>query len=377
MVNLNHCQGLSDYLNDVSNVPFAVGPSNGSKGGFALEREKRNYEFGTIVQKYLLTERKLLEKIEGLEEKTEPGASLKIPKGHTCGEIVRGYKRQLRSARKKLEEHRRNNGSPYTQAKQGLSESCLLLVVNWAKKYAEKSGLNISDLVGYGNKGLMRATEKFDPKRGYQFSTYASYWIRQSITRGIANEESKGDLAFSYPVYKKRGRISEIERLLSSELSRQPSEEEIARRYNKVHSPKNPKDKIDREAVRALRDSKLVLRLSLLGREEDSDFEIRDTDTEAPYQIAARNERFQGVLDYLDNSGNFNINEKEVVKYRFGLEGRASMTLREVGAQLELTRERIKQIEAKALKKLKLYFNPEDVVQPAEEALLKKKRKIN
>ncbi|MBS3075083.1 sigma-70 family RNA polymerase sigma factor [Candidatus Pacearchaeota archaeon] len=361
MAELNCYLGLADYLTDIGNLPFASCPLNEDSISFAKERERRNIKLGTIVQRYLLTERRLSNKVEGLEKEFLGKLGLAEPVLYgNFGKIMQWtneYREKIKSTRKKLEDYRRDNSPAYIQAKQVISESCLFLVVYWAKKYAEKFNLNVNDLIGYGNRGLMHAVEKFNPKRKCLFSTYATFWIRQSISRGIADEECKGNFSLSYPMYKKRGKILKIEELLFSELGRNPNEEETARKYNEVYCLKDSRSRIKLEDVKVLRALRRVSRLSLLGCDKDREFDVEDIRSEASFEIAARNDGVREVLDYLDNSGRFTSDEIEVIKYRFGIE-RDPRTLKETGTILKLTRERIRQIEAKALQKLKNRFDP-------------------
>lgn len=359
MVNDSYNPTLAAYLNDIIQVPFVVGPkgSNGNQKLFEEERDRRNIKFGFIIQKYLSCERRLLTEIRDLEKKTKPEAELKVPRGYTQEELTEEYQEKLKSARMRLDYYKGKYGPEYVQAEHGLSQSCLLLVVNIARGYARKYQVNINDLIEDGNTGLMRAVKKFDPTLGFKFSTYATYWIRQSIMRGLYGEMRK-DLALAYKLCQRKSKITRIEDMLISEFEREPTEEEVIERYNQVYGTKGPSHRIEGDDVRALRQSRKVSRLVTSTCEEEQNLDIEEKRTQLSYEISDGNEKIHKVLDYLNNSDDLNLDEREVVKDRYGLEGRTPKTLKELGEILGLTRERIRQIESAAMRKLKLHFDP-------------------
>lgn len=226
------------------------------------------------------------------------------------------------------------------RAKKRLAETNLRLVVSIAKRYVGR-GMSFLDLIQEGNLGLMKAVDKFDYKRGFKFSTYATWWIRQAITRAIADQAR----TIRIPVHMVEtiNKLVRIERQLVQELGRDPSNEEIAKEMG-----------IEVEKVREVRKiaQEPVSLETPIGEEEDShlgDF-IEDDTAVAPDEAAnftMLREELNEILMTL------NERERKVLELRFGLVDGTPRTLEEVGKEFNVTRERIRQIEAKALRKLK------------------------
>ena len=272
---------------------------------------------------------------------------LTVPRGVSLDDPVRMYLREigrikLLTADEEIDLARKiiQGGNVGAIAKRKLVQANLRLVVSIAKKYVGR-GMLFLDLIQEGNLGLIRAAEKFDHERGYKFSTYATWWIRQAITRAIADQAR----TIRIPVHMVEtiNKLKKVTRKLAQELSRKPTEDELAQEMNISISKLREIIKVAQEPISLE---------TPIGKEEDSrlgDF-IEDKDADAPVKTVAHELLREDLAEVLSG---LSPRERYVLRLRFGMDDGRQRTLEEVGQLFGVTRERIRQIEAKALRKLR------------------------
>ncbi len=310
------------YLMEIGKVPLLT-PEEEIQFAQIISKELKQEEKKEEIEKRKLENESLLQKA------IENGDEEKIEEYEIEKEVIELEEKELK-----------RNIAERNRAKNRLAEANLRLVVSIAKRYVGR-GMQFLDLIQEGNLGLIKAVEKFDHTKGFKFSTYATWWIRQAITRAIADQAR----TIRIPVHMVEtiNKVKKAGSQLLHENGRDPTAEEIAQRLEL------PVDKV-RDIMRVAQEP--VSLETPIGEEEDShlgDF-IPDDDAPAPADVASMTllkEQLNEVLETLQER------EAQVLRLRFGLEGGHPHTLEEVGLQFNVTRERIRQIEAKALRKLR------------------------
>ena len=322
-----------DQIDDIYDTLIAMGIE------VISEVDPDDFEIIAIEQEVPDTEEEIV-----VDEAGEIDLEATLPKGIAVDDPVRMYLKEIGKVPLLSAEDEINLAKKMEQgdinAKKRLCESNLRLVVSIAKRYVGR-GMLFLDLIQEGNLGLIKAVDKFDWRKGYKFSTYATWWIRQAITRSIADQAR----TIRIPVHMVEtiNKLIRVSRQLLQEYGREPLPEEIAMEMD------ISEDKV-REILKIAQEP--VSLETPIGEEEDShlgDF-IPDEDVPAPSEAAAFSMLKEQLIEVLDT---LTEREQKVLRLRFGLEDGRARTLEEVGKRFDVTRERIRQIEAKALRKLR------------------------